>query len=262
MSGRALSKGQRDKVSQLAAITGASTRAAVECLQVSGWVMEAAVDCWYSSGMAQAVEGAAPRVDRTAITQLYQHYKDPDTEAVLAEGIMKLCEDLGIEPEDTVMLVLSWHLKAAAMGEFSREEFEGGLGRLAVDSLDKLRDKLPALRAQLDDPASYRDIYNFAYGFSCEKGQKCVQLEMALAMWQILAPPQRWRYIEDWCEFLRKHHGRAVSRDTWTQLLDFMLNIKPDFSNYDENGAWPYLVDEFVTQTKAKQAAAEDGMSN
>lgn len=261
MSGRGLSKGQKDKVSQLAAITGAPARAATECLQVTGWVMEAAVDYWYSSGMAQAAERAAPRVDRAAIHQLYQQYKDPNSEAVMAEGIMKLCEDLRIEPEDAAMLVLSWHFKAAAMGEFSREEFEGGLGRLGVDSLDKLRAKLPALRAQLDDPASYRSIYTFAYGFSCEKGQKCVQLEMALAMWQILIPPQRWRYIEDWCEFLRKQHGRAVSRDTWTQLLDFMLNIKPDFSNYDENGAWPYLLDEFVTKTKARQEA-EDGMQD
>lgn len=44
-------------------------------------------------------------------------------DAILAEGIQQLCDDLGVEPEDIVMLVISWHLQAAAMGEYSREEF-------------------------------------------------------------------------------------------------------------------------------------------
>ncbi len=29
--------------------------------------------------------------------------------------------------------------------------------------------------------------------------------------------------------------------------------VKPDFSNFDENSAWPYLLDEFVDFMKAKR---------
>lgn len=86
-----------------------------------------------------------------------------------------------------------------------------------------------------------------------EKGQKCVQQDVAIAMWQLLLPAHRWRYTQDWCDFLQAKHNRAISRDTWNQLLDFILSVSPDFSDYDDAGAWPYLIDEFVEHMREKQ---------
>jgi hypothetical protein len=34
--------------------------------------------------------------------------------------------------------------------------------------------------------------------------------------------------------------------------------IKPDFSNFDEAGAWPYLMDEFVDFMRQKNGMAVD----
>jgi len=56
-----------------------------------------------------------------------------------------------------------------------------------------------------------------------EKGKKLVELDVALAMWDLLLPPSRWQHIEAWKEFMRTHHKRPVSRDTWNQLLEFVL---------------------------------------
>jgi hypothetical protein len=51
-----------------------------------------------------------------------------------------------------------------------------------------------------------------------------VQLDVALAMWQLLLSGERgWEYLEDWMAFLQdKHKGRAISRDTWVQLFEFI----------------------------------------
>ena len=255
MSTRSLTKPQKERVSQFLAVTGAATKVAIECLQLTNWSLEPAIDYFYSANLESASPRRGGRIDRNAIHQLFLKYKDANEDAILAEGIMKLCEDLEIEPEDLVMLVLSYHLDAQSMGEYTQTEFESGLESLGVDSFEKLKAKLPQLRAELDIPDSFREIYNFAYKFSCEKGQKCVHLDTALAMWQLLLPETKWPFIEDWCTYIEEHHKRAVSKDTWVQLLDFIRNISPDFSNYDENGAWPYLIDEFVAWKKEKQQA-------
>lgn len=139
---------------------------------------------------------------------------DPDEDVIDAEGIMKLCEDLGIEPADivtvgavsgallqstpsilthtlkhaythaytcaqkdnkhthtrthTVQLVIAFHMNAESMGEFSKSEFSEGMLKMGVDSLDKLKKKLPDLRAELLNPERFHDIYNYAYMFSRE----------------------------------------------------------------------------------------------
>jgi DCN1-like protein 1/2 len=60
------------------------------------------------------------------------------------------------------------------------------------------------------------------YSADLQKGQKCLQIDTALAMWQLLyADERRWQYIDDWCEFLQTHHNRAISKDTWVQLFQF-----------------------------------------
>ncbi|NDW60263.1 DCN1-like protein, partial [Yangia sp. PrR004] len=47
-------------------------------------------------------------------------------------------------------------------------------------------------------------------------------------------------------QFLQVRHNKAISRDTWAQLLEFVKTIDPQLSNFDDEGAWPYLIDEFV----------------
>lgn len=251
-----LNKQQKDRVTQFRNITGANDKQAIDCLRQAGWSVEGGIEVFYASGMQ-----ATPSADTSNIEKMFQRYKDAgDSTKMMAEGIATLCEDLGVEPSDIALLVLSYHLSARIMCEYSREEWVTGLSKLGIDSLDKLRGKLSELRGELQDTQRFHDVYNYSFQWACEEGKKVMQLDTALAMWQLLyADERRWQYIDDWCEFLQEHHkGRTISRDTWAQLFEFARQIKPDFSNYDDAGAWPYLMDEFVEYMRKKNGMQVD----
>ncbi len=61
-----------------------------------------------------------------------------------------------MDPGDVITLVVSWHFNAAAMCEFSRQEFVKGMASLGCDSAEQLRRILPRLRAELEDPDRFK----------------------------------------------------------------------------------------------------------
>ncbi|KAF3588060.1 hypothetical protein F2Q69_00031785 [Brassica cretica] len=221
-----LSRSNRDKLQQFVAITGASEKNALQALKASDWQLEAAFDVFYSQPQPRS--------------------NDPYSDMILAEGISVLCSDLQVEPQDIVTLVLSWHMNAATACEFSKEEFFGGLQALGVDSIGKLQEKLSFMRSELKDEQKFHEIYNFAFGWAKEKGQKSLALDTAIGMWQLLFAEREWPLVNHWCDFLQDRHNKAISKDTWAQLLEFARTVDPALSNYDAEGAWPYLIDEFV----------------
>ncbi|XP_057473894.1 uncharacterized protein LOC130762239 isoform X3 [Actinidia eriantha] len=215
-----LGRGHRDKVQQFMTITGSSEKVALQALKASDWHLEGAFDVFYSQPLVKSY------ADTRHVEALYKRYKDPHVDMILVDGITLLCNDLQVDPQDIVMLVLSWHMKAATMCEFSKQEFIGGLQALGIDSLEKFHDKMQFMRSELKDDQKFREIYNFAFGWAKEKGQKSLALDTAIGMWQLLFAEKQWPLVDDWCQFL--------------QMVD------PTLSNYDAEGAWPYLIDEFV----------------
>ncbi|KAI5674540.1 hypothetical protein M9H77_14904 [Catharanthus roseus] len=235
-----LGRGHRDKVQQFMAITGSSEKVAIQSLKASDWHLEGAFDVFYSQPLSRS------HTDSRHLEELYNRYKDPYADMIMADGITLLCADIQVDPQDIVMLVLSWHMKAATMCEFSKQEFIGGLQSLGVDSLDKLKEKISFMRSELKDEQKFQEIYNFAFAWAKEKGQKSLALDTAIGMWQLLFAEKDWPLVDHWCQFLQARHNKAISRDTWSQLLEFAKTVDPGLSNYDSEGAWPYLIDEFV----------------
>uniref|UniRef100_UPI0037E84FF4 DCN1-like protein 4 isoform X3 n=1 Tax=Semicossyphus pulcher TaxID=241346 RepID=UPI0037E84FF4 len=173
-------------------------------------------------------------------------------EVVGPEGMEKFCEDIGVEPENVVMLVLAWKLDAQSMGYFTLQEWLRGMGSLQCDSTERLRNSLDYLRSVLNDSTSFKLIYRYAFDFAREKDQRSLDLNTAKCMLGLLLG-KTWPLFPVFNQFLEQSKYKVINKDQWCNVLEFSRTINLDLSNYDEDGAWPVLLDEFVEWYKERQ---------
>ncbi|CAI5727301.1 unnamed protein product [Peronospora effusa] len=189
--------------------------------------------------------------DNVAIDAVFERFLDPDVEeaSITDDGILAFCDAVGIDAQDPVMLALSYAMEAETMGVYTRTEFRRGMHKLHCYSIEDLRGKLPTLRNQMRDRTQFSSIYSFTFGFSKDSAQKSLALELAVGLWELLLPGH-FHWHHHWMQYVRGNSRGVVSKDLWLQVLDFGLQIKPDLSNFDENGAWPVLLDDFAAHMR------------
>jgi len=244
-----LNRQQREKVANFQAVTGAPTKLAAEFLKRCNWSLDQAVDTFFTEGHSFPSAKAVCTVDAKKLDAFFRKYKAADVDCICSEGIEELCNDLAISALDPVTLAMSYHCRADEMGKFTREEFVGGMQRLGCDDVAKLRAKLEELRAMLSDRTQCKEVYAFTFQFALDQGQRCLPVEMCVEFWKLLLK-EHFPLLDKWIVFVEARCKNAISKDTWMMLYDLATQVKPDLSDYDVNGAWPVLLDEFVEQVK------------
>ncbi|XP_043928515.1 DCN1-like protein 5 [Protopterus annectens] len=183
----------------------------------------------------------------------FYEYAGPD-EVVGPEGMEKFCEDIGVEPENIIMLVLAWKLEAVNMGFFTKEEWVKGMTKLQCDCTEKLQSKFDYLRSLLNDTATFKNIYRYAFDFARDKDQRSLDLDTAKSMLALVLG-RTWPLFSVFYQFLEQSKYKVMNKDQWFNVLEFSRTVHADLANYDEDGAWPVLLDEFVEWQKARQAS-------
>lgn len=275
-----LKSNQRERVKQFMSFTQTSEKTAIYCLNQFDWKIDVASDMFFqnpeqflrydlanSSRHQQNYNNfyQAPHnshnhhnqsinnIDRRKFEALYATYRGSNKEDKISiDGIEMLLSDLQLEADSNLVLILAWKCQAETQCEFSRDEFFRGLKNLYADSIDKLKNNLIRTEQELRGNNNlFKDLYQFTFNYAKNSQQKSLDLELAIAYWNILLR-NRFKFLDLWVEFLTETHKRAITRDTWNLLLDFSLMIDDNMSNYDEEGAWPVLIDEFVEYARKK----------
>ncbi|PPR05433.1 hypothetical protein CVT26_011311 [Gymnopilus dilepis] len=264
-------------IAQFCTVTGASARDARKFLEAHKR-LDIAIDAYYTNPNAFSNSGrrkgdsSAPSTSK--LNQLFDQYKEPDGDEITVSGTIQLCEDLGVDPEDVVLLAVAYELKSPRMGEWTRQGWIDGWKSIGTDSIQGMKNALDRLRNQLaSDPNYFQKVYNYTFDFARAEG-----LDDAKGFWSLLLPPalrggalthvpsrdgdddvkmdneEGWKeeYIQWWFDFLDQKGLKGISKDTWLMFLDFMRSTNSTFSNYDMEAAWPSTIDDFVEYAKGR----------
>lgn len=70
-------------------------------------------------------------MDEKAVQAEFARFADAESpELMLEDGIASFCDELGIDPSDIVILVVAYHMEAAEMCVFTKDEFVRGMSKL------------------------------------------------------------------------------------------------------------------------------------
>jgi len=241
-----------------------------------------AVDNFYNSPQPISTfgSGSSKPADIKKIEALFDSYKEGETIGI--DGTLRLCKDLGVDPEDVVMLAVAYELKSPSVGEWTRPGWVEGWKKLECDSVPRMKACVAQLAMKLANDTDYfRSVYNYTFDFAkTETGQRSISIENAIAFWGLLLPaglkgralqhvdsrieedevvytPSRepgWKleYNDLWFEFMTEKGGKGVSKDTWQMFFDFVRTIDAKFEKHDLEAAWPSAIDDFAEWAKER----------
>jgi len=150
------------------------------------------------------------------------------------------------------VLVFAWKLGAERMGYFSREEWLAGCAVFSsATSMAELRERLKKVHeATVRDAAALRSLHSFTHKFCRENDRaRNIELQSATIMLQLLYGKSYDAHVKSLNTFLESNAGlqkRGISHDEWMMMLQFMREVDADCSNYQDDGAWPVLLDDYV----------------
>jgi DCN1-like protein 1/2 len=79
-----------------------------------------------------------------------------------------------------------------------------------------------------------------------------MSVELAIPTWKMLLTG-RYKYINEWCDFIENDYKKTIQKDTWNLFYDFIQAVGDNLSLYSEDQAWPIAIDTFVEKLKSKK---------
>lgn len=91
-----------------------------------------------------------------------------------------------------------------------------------MDSIDKLKARLGSLENELRDPLKFKDFYHFTFNYAKNTGQKGLDLDMAIAYWNIVLD-DKFKFLQLWCQFLQVRNLEVCFEINYFEILFYYL---------------------------------------
>ncbi|KAM3544415.1 hypothetical protein ARSEF1564_002663 [Beauveria bassiana] len=261
----------RSMVSQFTAFTGTSEKTATKFIKASNYRVNEAIDEYFrSQGLANQAPGLDSELD-SLFDSLRDDSNDTKDRLELTSTMNYLTTDLKVNIENAELFVVLELLQAPSIGEITHKGYVEGWKDSDVNASHKDHAKYvrKLVKTLPTDAALFKRVYKHTFVAGREKDQKSLSLENALVYWDMLfAPPgMQWKsehrdWLPLWKEYLNEKWHHSVNRDMWNMTLEFAFKSMEDdsLSFWDENGAWPGAIDDFVAWCKANGMSKSEQM--
>lgn len=191
----------------------------------------------------------APYSD-VACKDWFSTYLNFGEEDIGPDGTAKICEELGINADNVLILIIAWRLKCKRMCYFTLSEWMAGMRELKCDNMAKLQGLTHQL--MMSHSTHMKDIHRYAFDFllstNTVAAQKSIDVPMAQEMLKVVYSNGQWKDISFFNAFLEQSSYRVLNRDQWNNIYEWSVTVNDDLSNYNsDTSAWPCLFDEYVT---------------
>jgi len=241
---------RRQRIKQFKEICpAASDNIATQVLEQCAWKVDEAINHFYNN---RHLYPELKQGSKSKLEKLWREYADKEDPTIMSEeGMLQFFKDCGVNPEGHETLAIAWHLQASEMGIFQKDEFVNGFSKSGVSDKKDMKKQIGQVARSLGDAKQFKEFYKWIFHHVKEDDKKkTIPTPLAVQLWQIVlvkhanAMPMLDKWLE-FCESVQDSSLKAISRDVWEQLFDFLKETQ-SAADYDENGAWPVAIDEFI----------------
>lgn len=107
-----------------------------------------------------------------------------------------------------------------------------------------------------DKKGAFLQLYGFCFALAKPPQARNIDMETATAFWSVLLVPH-YPIIADVIEFINeKGSYKGANKDLWNMMLEFCQTVRPTLEDYEADGAWPTLLDDFVAWKKSETSGS------
>jgi len=251
---------QKKAIKEFRSVTGATEKVATDVLKKQNWNLERSIDSFFNN-RGSFPASSDKKVDTSKLSKVFDKYAgttEKKKDIIEDEKLMEYLNAIGVDPEGGGSLTIAYKLKCKTIGFIRRQEFLDGWGALGADSTDTMKTQAKDIVKILENKLEFKDFYRWLFDFvKDESERKTIDASTAVDMWNLVML-KHFPLLPKWIKFLESQGQKTVSQDLWTMTYEFARDVKSDLSNYDPDGAWPGLVDEFVDYVKADGKKGDD----